>query len=54
MDERDPDRATDLITKLRSTFRMAALSLVVVIGGSLVGYFAVTAILWIVFTMFGS
>jgi hypothetical protein len=33
---------------------MAALGLAVVIGGSLVAYFAATAILWVVFTMFGS
>jgi hypothetical protein len=32
---------------------MAALSLVVLIGGSVVAYFAVTAILWMVFTVFG-
>jgi hypothetical protein len=33
---------------------MAALSLVIVIGGSLVAYLAVTAILWILFTILGS
>ena len=33
---------------------MAALSVVVVIGGSLVAYFAATAILWIVFTLFSA
>ena len=43
-----------MIGKPGPIFRMAALTVVVVIGGALVAYVAVNAILWIIFTVFHS
>ena len=42
-----------MIAKVRPTFRMLGLGIAVVVGGSLVAYIAASAILWLVFTVFG-